>query len=792
MADISAELAAIESAVYGEEVRDAIHDGLEKMNDDLNDAIGRQVLTVDDTLTVSGAAADSAIVGGALATVTSEAGLNWVSRGYYDNNGGYHSASSGSFITSQAMPCWGGMSIIVSGYTDNANLSAVTFFDSLNAVVGTVSNIGAKSTEYTVTVPTNAVCYRVSTHLNLKGSTYVKHSGVHDSAIYKLRAEQSTFGSEIDTVSNSVEDVKTSIGDLVGGEFSDSVNYSSGDIVYRNQRLYTYFKNHPAGAWVSTDSVRTPIVDLLKKAYSMGSIGGFQLYNGYINRTGVYNADANGNRKCTGLIPIIPGATIKYLAENNHQVVAGISFYDKNGTFITDDPTIGTIGSISTVTAPNSAYYAKLSTTKSLGHRAELYYNNGATSIQYMMDKLLDIESRAIGTETCYVDCTNGSDSADGSSTTPFKTLTKALNTGHRTIMATPGTYNEMIYVKDGSLSIKPWNKGLSYSLSVPFRPKIEILYGTKLSPVATGTTGIYSAPYTAGSDTNIYNVFVSKSISPTTQGSYSTIYNAMLVGDSVDTTNQKGNIRNRLYTPVLTETELSQEGTFWYTPGTIKFHAWDNTLESSYYIPHEDSLSGVILQNLNELVLEDVRAIGFYDNCIYINNCNSATLQGCEFGICGKGMGLAVHNSNISINDCHAFGCAVDGFNYHDYGYSSMNDCTAYYCGDDGVSHHQGCTGLIDGGEYAYNESGGITPSFGAQIEVKNTYCHHNAMGVQELGRSGHRRSVRISNSLLIDNVQSDVYATYYDVTMWNCAYRVKTTGTSGYITAYNSPIVN
>lgn len=53
MADISAELAAIESAVYGEEVRDAIRDGLEKMNSDLNTAIGTQVIdraTVDDIL----------------------------------------------------------------------------------------------------------------------------------------------------------------------------------------------------------------------------------------------------------------------------------------------------------------------------------------------------------------------------------------------------------------------------------------------------------------------------------------------------------------------------------------------------------------------------------------------------------------------------------------------------------------------------------------------------------------------------------------------------------------------
>lgn len=50
MADISAELAAIKSAVYGEEVRNSIHGGLEKMNAQLNTAIGSQVIdkaTVD-------------------------------------------------------------------------------------------------------------------------------------------------------------------------------------------------------------------------------------------------------------------------------------------------------------------------------------------------------------------------------------------------------------------------------------------------------------------------------------------------------------------------------------------------------------------------------------------------------------------------------------------------------------------------------------------------------------------------------------------------------------------------
>lgn len=53
MADISAEITKIESAVYGEEVRESICDALQKMNSDLNTAIGTQVIdraTVDSIL----------------------------------------------------------------------------------------------------------------------------------------------------------------------------------------------------------------------------------------------------------------------------------------------------------------------------------------------------------------------------------------------------------------------------------------------------------------------------------------------------------------------------------------------------------------------------------------------------------------------------------------------------------------------------------------------------------------------------------------------------------------------
>lgn len=63
MADIDVELQAIEKAVYGEEVRDSIHDAIDKMNHDLETAIGHQLLTVDSTLTQTGQGADAKVTG---------------------------------------------------------------------------------------------------------------------------------------------------------------------------------------------------------------------------------------------------------------------------------------------------------------------------------------------------------------------------------------------------------------------------------------------------------------------------------------------------------------------------------------------------------------------------------------------------------------------------------------------------------------------------------------------------------------------------------------------------------
>lgn len=379
-----------------------------------------------------------------------------------------------------------------------------------------------------------------------------------------------------------------------------------------------------------------------------------------------------------------------------------------------------------------------------------------------------------------FVDKTSGNDMYIGTKFYPLKTIGKAIDIGYQHICAKPGTYNEKINLTGGEFELIPWVDDQAYNgSSAPFRPKIKLIKGTKLTVTASGTTGIYQASYTAASGTNIYNVFVDHSVNPTTSGSLALEYNAMLVGDMPNTSTASkafSPYRQRLFTPVLTEGELSAEGTFWYddTNHLIKFHVWNDTADGEYYVPDDDSDNIISLQSMESVHMEDVKAIGCYGSCIYINKCDDVTLNACEAGYSGKGMGIKLDYTNARVSDCHAYAVSVDGFNLHGYGHSEIVGCTAFYCGDDGISHHEGCSGFIDGGEWAYNGSGGITPAFGAQIDVKNAYCHHNKIGIQWLGSMTQSRYAKMCNCLAVDNT-TDIYCKWDVVEAWNNIFRTK-----------------
>lgn len=77
MPDISNEITAFQNAVYGKDVRQAIVDLANKLNDDLDDALTHELSTVDATLTQSGAGADAKVVGDKFAEVANDIDEAW-------------------------------------------------------------------------------------------------------------------------------------------------------------------------------------------------------------------------------------------------------------------------------------------------------------------------------------------------------------------------------------------------------------------------------------------------------------------------------------------------------------------------------------------------------------------------------------------------------------------------------------------------------------------------------------------------------------------------------------------
>lgn len=413
--------------------------------------------------------------------------------------------------------------------------------------------------------------------------------------------------------------------------------------------------------------------------------------------------------------------------------------------------------------------------------------SEGVVSEYDLAPALTDAEDTGINARLpVFVDAVTGNDANAGTREAPFKSVNGAITAGHRTLRIAPGVYSEKVSLYDGILDISLWNDTETYQDE--FRPKIEFIYGDPLTVTSAGDN-IYQASYTANSGSNIYKVFVDHTLEPTTQGSYALEYNALLVGDKP--AGSDGN-KQRLYTPVLTETELSAEGTFWYdgTNHTIKIHPWNNMPDNAYYIPFDNATTIFNFNTLDYLKLEDVRIIGAYSDCAFIKKCPNTRIVSCEFGLCAKGNGLRINSSNVYCANTHTFGCSVDGFNLHHYGASVFENCTAFYCGDDGISHHDGCNGIVNGGEYGYNGSGGISPAFGATINISNAYCHHNTKGLNAVGQSGKVRNLKFTGILSIDNT-TDISVKYYNVAAWNCIYETKTVDSSGTLAEYNNAVL-
>lgn len=159
---------------------------------------------------------------------------------------------------------------------------------------------------------------------------------------------------------------------------------------------------------------------------------------------------------------------------------------------------------------------------------------------------------------------------------------------------------------------------------------------------------------------------------------------------------------------------------------------------------------------------------------------------------------GFVITTTNADFYSCTAYnigtttaGAATahcDGFNIHITGTCNFYNCKAWNCEDDGVSHHDACCGVIDGGEWYNCGKGGVaSPTHGAMVNVKNAYCHDNAIGIYasaDTNKTG-RGNILVSNCVFKNNANYDILCgDYYKIIATNCIY--ETVNGASNITAF------
>ena len=148
-----------------------------------------------------------------------------------------------------------------------------------------------------------------------------------------------------------------------------------------------------------------------------------------------------------------------------------------------------------------------------------------------------------------------------------------------------------------------------------------------------------------------------------------------------------------------------------------------------------------ISIDNCVNIHIEDVAIKYAYSTLFRISNSAHVDLVNCDAFYSAIAMGIQYNNSDGNMSGCTAIGNGYDGFNFHDYGYTEMINCKSLYNFDDGCSHHEGCNGLIIGGEFVGNVKGGITPAYGAHVNIFNIFARDNDhYGIGYLSSSNHR----------------------------------------------------
>ena len=414
--------------------------------------------------------------------------------------------------------------------------------------------------------------------------------------------------------------------------------------------------------------------------------------------------------------------------------------------------------------------------------------------------KTKNFDSSNSGNRICYVS-TNGSDSNAGTSASPFATIQHAIDSGFNRILVSPGEYKNQKVSISGKHGISiicntsAKENNLFESHKRQSRAKLDN------SIDVTGLTAynsIYRTALEVSEDSSYYKVFVSKTVDPVYSGAdyYGrvTTYNAILweITDDILTC-------TRLVPKIQLSDCEATAGTFHYDGTYLYVHPTNGSLTGvSYKRLNDDTFTsvtnGFYIYNSTDIYIEglDIQFFPYYD--FRANLVSGLLMRDCGFYFTCYGSAAEYQNCNGDMWECNAAKAGADGFGIAAVGNVSFYNCNAIYCYDDGISHHDEATGIIDGGVWTYCKKGGVTPSFGSHVTVKNVIATHNVYGIY-ITQSGGRVTdgvQYIQNCLVVDNTTKDIKVTGYDVVAFGCAYGTKEVDVGATMAEYNSAVID
>lgn len=330
-----------------------------------------------------------------------------------------------------------------------------------------------------------------------------------------------------------------------------------------------------------------------------------------------------------------------------------------------------------------------------------------------------DINIVTESTVACYVSSKNGNDTNDGKTkTTAVATFTKAQELGAKKIYAERGVYeNQTIKYKNvNDIQITPYGVGDGIVLKNGTTYKADTKQGE-----------LYVITFSGNS--RFKQVFTDKTLTPDIDNSNRPSFNAGVWQNHEDwTLDQK-------LKPVLSTGECnSTKGSFYWDGNKVYINPLDNSQTPKKFTIHNDVEEPLIIDSCQNVILEEVIVNYAYSSNLVITNCSNVTLKDCQSNYNMLKQGFKLDDTNANLYRCKATKACNDGFNMHGTGTTNFFECVGIHNYDDGISHHNKCVGIIDGGIWSNNSKAGIAPTYGAEVTIKNAFCHDNMYGIYAL----------------------------------------------------------